>query len=62
MVIVANEPPYSVCIGKLVQSTEYSVPRKILATGYWQLGTALRLPFPAPRREAQEELNIYNSY
>jgi len=37
----------------LVPSTQQNLP----ASEYWQLGTALRLPFPAPRREAQEELN-----
>jgi hypothetical protein len=58
MVIVANEPPYSVCIGKSVASSQLPVPsKKPLDTNNWQSADFFRLPFPAPRREAQEELN-----
>src|SRR5277367_956888 len=61
MVIVANEPPYSVCIGKLVLSTEY--PEKNsgrLDTGTWVLLSDCHSR-PAPRGTGRIEhlKNIY---
>jgi hypothetical protein len=58
MVMVAKEPPYLICIGKSVASRQLPAPSKNpLDASNWQSANSLRLPFPAPRREAQEELN-----
>jgi hypothetical protein len=62
MVIVANEPPYLVCIGNQwpVASSQFPVKNhRLLATDNREI--SFRLPFPSPRREAQEELNTKNS-
>src|SRR5579872_1664085 len=61
MVIVANEPPYLICIETQLPVAGYQFPseaRWIPINGKGQ--TSFRLPFPSPRREAREELNTKN--
>jgi hypothetical protein len=62
MVIVANEPPYSVCIGKSVVSDQLpATSLDLLATDHWQPATSYPIAIPVPAREAREELNTFKS-